>query len=146
MENRITFKIKIEYYLKLLTPETMKLLVSTKSKITKDENGENLPYLEVTEIVLVHCNFVNNHYQQNSRVWYTFVPNISFCQLLDILPQKIIFLEFFDLKFSYISLIFIIKVKNINNDILFSSTQRSIIFKRLWTLILCKKIKIKIKG
>ena len=55
MENRITFKIKIEYYLKLLTPETMKLLVSTKSKITKDENGENLPYLEVTEIVLVHC-------------------------------------------------------------------------------------------
>ena len=122
MENRITFKIKIEYYLKLLTPETMKLLVSTKSKITKDENGESLPYLEVTEIVLVHCNFVNNHYQQNSRVWYTFVPNISFCQLLDILPQKIIFLEFFDLKFSYISLIFIIKVKNINNDILFSST------------------------
>ena len=122
MENRITFKIKIEYYLKLLTPETMKLLVSTKSKITKDENGENLPYLEVTEIVLVRCNFVNNHYQQNSRVWYTFVPNISFCQLLDILPQKIIFLEFFDLKFSYISLIFIIKVKNINNDILFSST------------------------
>ena len=122
MENRITFKIKIEYYLKLLTPETMKLLVSTKSKITKDENGENLPYLEVTEIVLVHCNFVNNHYQQNSRVWYTFVPNISFCQLLDILPPKIIFLEFFDLEFSYISLIFIIKVKNINNDILFSST------------------------
>ena len=146
MENRITFKIKIGYYLKLLTPETMKLLVSTKSKITKDENGENLPYLEVTEIVLVHCNFVNNHYQQNSRVWYTFVPNISFCQLLDILPQKIIFLEFFDLKFSYISLIFIIKVKNINNDILFSSTQRSIIFKRLWIFILCKKIKIKIKG
>ena len=122
MENRITFKIKIEYYLKLLTPETMKLLVSTKSKITKDENGENLPYLEVTEIVLVHCNFVNNHYQQNSRVWYTFVPNISFCQLLDILPPKIIFLEFFDLEFSYISLIFIIKVKNINNNILFSST------------------------
>ena len=122
MENRITFKIKIGYYLKLLTPETMKLLVSTKSKITKDENGENLPYLEVTEIVLVHCNFVNNHYQQNSRVWYTFVPNISFCQLLDILPPKIIFLEFFDLEFSYISLIFIIKVKNINNNILFSST------------------------
>ena len=122
MENRITFKIKIGYYLKLLTPETMKLLVSTKSKITKDENGENLPYLEVTEIVLVHCNFVNNHYQQNSRVWYTFVPNISFCQLLDILPPKIIFLEFFDLEFLYISLIFIIKVKNINNNILFSST------------------------
>ena len=122
MENRITFKIKIGYYLKLLTPETMKLLVSAKSKITKDENGENLLYLEVTEVVLVHCNFVNNDYQQNSRVWYKFVPNISFCQLLDLLPPKIIFLEFFDLQFSYISLIFIIKVKNINNNILFSST------------------------
>ena len=121
----------------------MKLLVSTKSKITKDENGENLPYLEVTEVLLVHCNFVNNDYQQNSRVCYTFVPNISFCQLLDILPPKIIFLEFFDLEFSYISLIFIIKVKNINNNILFSSTQRSIIFKRLWIFILCKKKKEK---
>ena len=122
MENIITFKVKIGYYLKLLTPETMKLLVSTKSKITKDENDENLRYLEVTEVVLVHCNFVNNDYQQNSRVWYTFVPNISFCQLLDILSPKIIFLEFFDLEFSYISLIFIIKVKNINNNILLSSS------------------------
>ena len=122
MENIITFKIKIGYYLKLLTPETMKLLVSTKSKITKDENDENLRYLEVTEVVLVHCNFVNNDYQQNSKVWYTFVPNISFCQLLDILSPKTIFLEFFDLEFSYISLIFIIKVKNINNNILLSSS------------------------
>ena len=70
----------------------MKLLVSAKSEITKDENGENLPYLEVTEVVLVHCNFVHNNYQQNSRVWYIFVPNISFCQLLDLLPpQKLYF-------------------------------------------------------
>ena len=83
---------------------------------------KNLPYLEVTEVALVHFSFVNDDYQQNSRVWYTFVPNISFCQLLDILSPKIIFLEFFDLEFSYISLIFIIKVKNINNNILFSST------------------------
>ena len=81
IENRITFKIKTEYYLELLTPETMKLLGSTKSKITKDKNGENVLYLEITEEVLIHCNVVNNSYQQNSRVLYTFVFNKSFSQL-----------------------------------------------------------------
>ena len=55
----------------------MKLLGSTKSKIAKKENGENVPYLEITEVVLVHCNIVNN-YQQYSRVLYTFVLNKSF--------------------------------------------------------------------
>ena len=60
IENRITFKIKSGYYLELLTPETMKLLGSTESKITKDKNGENVPHLEVVELVLVHCNLVNN--------------------------------------------------------------------------------------
>ena len=53
----------------------MKLLGSTESKITKDKNGENVPHLEITEVVLVHCNIVNNYYQQDSRVLYTFVPN-----------------------------------------------------------------------
>ena len=52
-------KIKTGYYLELLTPETMKLLGSTKSKI-KDKNGENVPYLEIAEVVLLHCNVVNN--------------------------------------------------------------------------------------
>ena len=65
IENRITFKIKTGYYLELLTPETMKSLGSTKSKTAKDENGENVPYLEITEVVLIHCNVVNNSYQQN---------------------------------------------------------------------------------
>ena len=59
----------------------MKLFGSTKSKITKDKNGENIPYLEITEVVLIHCNVVNNMYQQNSRVLHTFVPNKSFSQL-----------------------------------------------------------------
>ena len=63
IENRITFKIKSGYYLELLTPETMKLLGSTESKITKDKNGENVPHLEIIELVLVHCNVVNNDYQ-----------------------------------------------------------------------------------
>ena len=62
-ENRITFKIKNGYYLELSTPETMKLLGSTESKITGEKTGENFPHLEVVELVLLHCNFVNNSYQ-----------------------------------------------------------------------------------
>ena len=84
IENRITFRIKNGYSLELLTPETMKLLGSTKNKITKDKNGENVPHLEITEVVLVHCNIVNNDYQQDSRVLYTFVPNKQFDNLLEI--------------------------------------------------------------
>ena len=64
----------------------MKLLESTKNTITVNKNGENVPHLEITEVVLVHCNVVNNAYQQDSRVLYTFVPNKSFGQLLDNLP------------------------------------------------------------
>ena len=67
-ENRITFKIKTGYYLELLTPETMKLLGGTKSKIDKDKNGENVPHLEINEVVLIHCNIINDDYQQDSRV------------------------------------------------------------------------------
>ena len=92
-ENRITFKRKTEYYLELLTPETMKILGNTKSKITKDVNGENVPHSEITEVVLMHCNIVNNDYQQDSRVLYTFVPNKSFGELLDISPKSFIFLK-----------------------------------------------------
>ena len=65
MENRITFKIKSGYYLELLTPEAMKLLGGSESKITKDKNGKNVSHLEVVELVLVHCNLVNNDYQQD---------------------------------------------------------------------------------
>ena len=69
----------------------MKLLGSTKSKITKDKNGENVPHLEITEEILFHCNIVNNDYQQDSSVLYTFFPNKSFGQLLDISPKNFIF-------------------------------------------------------
>ena len=67
----------------------MKLLGSTKKNITNDENGENSSDLEVTNLVLVRCNIVNNNYQQDSSVLYTFVPNKSFGQLLDISPKNI---------------------------------------------------------
>ena len=86
-ENRITFKIKNRYYLELLTLETMKLLGSTESKITKDKNGENVPHLEIVELVLVHCNLVNNDYQQDSRILFTFAPNKTFGSLLKIHQQ-----------------------------------------------------------
>ena len=107
IENRITFKIKKGYYLELSTPETMKLLGSTKSKITKDdENGEKVPNLEITEVVLIHCNIVNNEYQKDSRVLYTFVPNKSLSQLLDIALKNFIFLKSFNSEFSYIEVWF----------------------------------------
>ena len=88
IENRITFKIKTEYYLELLTTETMKLLGCTENEITKDKNGENVPHLEITEVALVHCNIVNNDYQQDSRVLYTFVKNETFGSLLEILSTN----------------------------------------------------------
>ena len=62
IENRITFKIKTEYYLELLTPEIMKLVVSTENETTKVKNGENLLHLKIKEVVLVHCNIFNNNY------------------------------------------------------------------------------------
>ena len=62
----------------------MKLFGSNNSKITKNENGENVPHLEITEVVLVYCNFANEGYQQDSRVLHKFVPNKPFGQLLDI--------------------------------------------------------------
>ena len=93
IENRITFKIKSGYYLELLTPETMKLLGSTESKITKNKNGENVPNLEVVELVLVHYNLVNKDYQQDSRILYTFVPNKTFGSLLEISPTNHVFFK-----------------------------------------------------
>ena len=95
IENKVTFKMKTGYYLKLLTPETIKLLGSTKIKRTKDENGENVPHLEITEAVLIHCNIVNNDYQEVLRLLYTFVRNKSFGQLLNISPKSFIFLKKF---------------------------------------------------
>ena len=106
VKNRITFKIKSGYYLKLLTPETMKLLGSTESKITKDKNGEYVLHLEVVELVLVHCNLVNNDCQQNSRILYTFVPNKTFGSLLEISPINHVFLKTFNSKFQELKIWF----------------------------------------
>ena len=76
----------------------MKLLGSTESKKTKDKNGENEPHLEITELVLVHCNLFNNDYQPDSRIAYTFVPNKQFGCLLEISPTNPIFLKTLNLE------------------------------------------------
>ena len=93
------FQIKTGCYLEFLTPETMKLLDSTKSQTNKDKYGENVSCLEITEVILVHCNIVNNDYHQDSRVLYTFVPNKSFGRFLDISPKNLIFLKNFNSAF-----------------------------------------------
>ena len=77
----------------------MKLPGSTENKITKNKNGENVLHLEIVELVLVHCSLVNNGYQQDSRILYTFLPNKPFGSLLEISPTNYIFLKTFYSKF-----------------------------------------------
>ena len=84
----------------------MKLVGSTESKTTKNKNGENVPSLEVAELVLVHCNLVNNDYQQYSRILYVFVPNKPFDSLLKILPMNHIFFKTFNSEFQEIKIWF----------------------------------------
>ena len=91
INNRIVFKIKSGYKLELLSKETMKLLGSTKDTIDADKNSENVPKLENVEVVLVHCNLVNNAYRQHSRVLFTFVPTKQYGQLISISPKSLIF-------------------------------------------------------
>ena len=100
--NRIVFKIKSVYKLELLSKETMKLLGNTSNIIDADKNSENVPRLENVEVVLVHCNLVNNSYQQASRVLFTFVPNKQYVQLISILPYSLIFLKTMNMEFSEI--------------------------------------------
>ena len=88
IENRSTFKIETGYYLDLLISEMIKLLGSIKNRIAKDDNGENVPHLEITEGVLVHSNIAYNDYQHDSRVLSSFVPNKSFGQWLIISTKK----------------------------------------------------------
>ena len=106
IEYRITFKIKSGYFLELLIPETMKLLRSTENKITEGKDGEIVPHLEIIELVLVHCNLVNNDYQQDSRILYTFVPNKTFGSLLEISPSNHVFLKTFNSEFREIKVWF----------------------------------------
>ena len=104
INNRILFKIKSRYNLELLSKETMKLLGSTKDIIDSDKNSENVPRLENVEIVLVHCNLVNNAYQQHSKVLFTFVPTKQYGQLISISPHSLVFLKTMNTDFSEIKI------------------------------------------
>ena len=88
-----------QVYLELLMPQMMKLLESTENNITYDENGENVHHLKIAEVVLVHCNIVNNGYQHNSRSLHTFFPNRLFGQLLNTSSKNFIFLKTFNSEF-----------------------------------------------
>ena len=84
----------------------MKLLGSTESKITREKNGENVPHLEIVELVLLYCNIVNNNNQQTSRILYTFVPNKPFGSLLETSPSSHTFLKTFNSEFQEIKVWF----------------------------------------
>ena len=78
----------------------MKLLRSTENKISKNKNGENVPHLQMAEVVLVHCNIFNNDYQHDSSILYTFVPNKPFVSVVEIFPTNHIFLKTLDSEFQ----------------------------------------------
>ena len=106
IKNRIVFKIKTGYKLELLSSETMKLLGNTKKHVDQDKDGEDVPKLESTEIVLVHSNLVNNNYQQASKVLFTFTPNKQFGQLINISPHSLTMLNTTNTEFSSIEVWF----------------------------------------
>ena len=106
IKNRIVFKINTGYKLELLSPETTKLLGSTMKYVDKDKNGEDVPKLESAEVILVHCNLVNNSYQQASKVFFTFVPNEQFGQLITISPYLLTMIKTANAEFQSIQLWF----------------------------------------
>ena len=106
INNRIVFKIKSGYKLELLSKETMRLLGRTSNSIDKDKNSELVPKLESVDLVLVHCNVVNNSYQQASKVLFMFVPNKKYGQLITVSPHSLIMLKTVNTEFSFIEIWF----------------------------------------
>ena len=106
IKNRIVFKIKTGYKLELLTPETMKLLGSTKKDVDKDKDGEIIPKLESVEVILVHCNLVKNDYQHTSKVLFSFVPNKQFGQLINISPHSLTMMNTVNTEFFFVEVWF----------------------------------------
>ena len=87
---------------RLKTPKTMKLFGSTKKLIEKSRNEENVPSLEIVEAVLVHCNLLDNQYQQKSELLYIFTPNKSYAYLLNVDPSNLVFLKTYNTEFDEI--------------------------------------------
>ena len=84
----------------------MKLLGSSTDTIDGDKNSELVPKLESVDLVLVHCNLVNNSYQQASKVLFTFVPNKKYGQLITVSPEMLIMLKTVNTEFSFIEIWF----------------------------------------
>ena len=106
IKNRTAFKIKAGYKLELLTEETMQLLDSSKNVIDKNKDGEIVPRLETVEFVFIHCNLVNNNFQQASKVLLTFVPNKKFGQLINVTPHSPTMLKTTNAEFPFIEIWF----------------------------------------
>ena len=106
IRNRIVFKVKSDYKLELLSPETMKLLGSTKKDVNKDKDGEDVPKLESVEVVLVHCNLVKNDYQHRSNVLSSFAPNKKFGQLINISPHSLPMMNTVNTEFPFVEVWF----------------------------------------
>ena len=106
INNRIVFKIKSGYKSELLSKETMRLLGSSSDTIDGDKNGELVPKLESVDLVLVHCNLVNNSYQQASKVLFMFVPNKKYSQLITVSRETLIMLKTVNTEFSFIEIWF----------------------------------------
>ena len=102
IKNGIVFQIKTDYKLELLSPETMELLGSTKNYVNQDKDEEDVIKLEFVEVILVHCNLVNNNYWQVSKVLFTFVQNKQFGQLITIAHHSLTMLNTTNTEFSSI--------------------------------------------
>ena len=102
IKNRIVFKIQTGYKLDLLTPETIKLLGSTKKDVDADKNSVNVPKLESVEVALVYWNLIKNDYQHNSKVLSSFVPNKQFGQLINISPLSLTMTNTVNTEFSFV--------------------------------------------
>ena len=112
IKNRIAFKINTGYKLELLTKETMQLLGSSKKETDQDKDGELVPKIKNVDVVLIHCNVVNNTHQQKSRVLHSFVPDKQFGKLISVEPQSLIMLKTISAEFLFIEIWF----TNQNNE------------------------------
>ena len=106
INNKLAFKIKDGCKLESQTPKTMNLFGSTKKLMDKRKNGENVPSLEVAEVVLARCNLVDNQYQEKSVVLYTFTPNTSYAYLVNVEPSNSVFLKTYSREFDEIIITF----------------------------------------
>ena len=106
VKNRVAFKLGAGVSLEFMSPETQKFLGFSVNKVTGTGNGDKVPQLETVQTVLVHCNLVDNDYQRDSMILYSFVPDKSFGNILSIQPSDFIWLKTFNSEFNYIEVWF----------------------------------------